>query len=368
MNSPPHIGLATQLSAGGKFGMSKKKGYVVESDFDDLHGEPDDAPDLELDLSDSENPIIKAALSNEDWSPPEKDEKDEDEDEDEEDDLDESEDEDEDDDLEDLDEEDEESEESEDEDDDDDDEKYSKKVQKRIDRERDLRVSESVKSDKRIAKLEKSLELRDAKDKFNSKQGAAESKLRKLRKQKTEALDEGETEKVVDIDEQILDIKAEGKADELELKRLEKDLESSDDDVQDGLPEEGRKWIDKYPQFNTNKQFNKVALQADKMVAARNFDKNTSEYYEEMEKILAPQFPEIVKLAKKTTKANKRKATAKKKRRSAVGSTTKAGTRRGKTRRGVVRLTKADQDQMEIFGMDPQDPVQAKAFAAEKRG
>jgi len=102
------------------------------------------------------------------------------------------------------------------------------------------------------------------------------------------------------------------------------------------------------------------------MVAARGLDKNTSEYYEEMEKILAPQFPEIVKIAKKSTKGDEVKKAAKK-RRSAVGGTTKAGTRKG-TRRGVIRLTKADQKNMEIFGLDPKNPNDAKAYAAEKRG
>ena len=120
--------------------MGKK--YVVESDFDDLHGNADDAPDLELDLSDSENPIILAALSGEDdnWQPPkdddEVDDKDEaSKDEGDEDDLDDLEDTDSDEDEEDEDDEDDDS--AEEDDEEDDDEKYSKSVQKRIDRERE---------------------------------------------------------------------------------------------------------------------------------------------------------------------------------------------------------------------------------------
>ena len=70
-----------------------KKNYQIESDFDDMHGDPDDSlPEIDVDLSDSDNPIIKAALegSDENWKPPEDDDdkdddksfKDEDEDDD----------------------------------------------------------------------------------------------------------------------------------------------------------------------------------------------------------------------------------------------------------------------------------------------
>lgn len=352
-----------------------KNSYVVESDFDDLHGNPDDGSDLELDL-DSKNPIVQAALSDEDWTPPDNDDKDDkgdkpddDEKDDDLDDLEELEDDDdsESDDDDEGDEDEDDEDDSEDDDSEDDRQKNSKNVQKRIDREIALRRQAEARADQRIAKMERRLELRDAKDDFREDQVAAESKLQKLRKRKVEALEEGESEKVVDIDDQILDIKADRKAAQLELKRREKEIDS-DDSAPAGTPEEGRRWIEKYPQFHTNKQFNLVALQADKMCAARGLDKTTPEYYEEMEKILAPQFPEIVKLATKTTKREKNKKNAKKKR-SAVGSTTKAGTRRkAATKRGrrVITLTKTDQANMVIFGMDPHDPEQVKHWAASK--
>lgn len=349
--------------------MGKK--YVVESDFEDLHGNPDDAPELELDMSDAENPIIKAALSgeDEDWKPPEDDDQDdsddsEDEDEDDDDDdLDEDSDEDEDDEDEDDGDEDDD---EEDEDDDEDDEKYSKKVQKRIDRERDLRLQEKKDSDRRFAKLEKQIKLRDAKDEFITAKQDANKQLAKLRKKKIAALDEGETSTVVDIDDEILDIKADLKAKELELDQTEKAVDN--DDTEDmgasKTPAEGRKFLEKYPQFHTNSQFRNVVLSTDKSVAARGFDKDSPEYYAEMEDILRLQFPAIIK--KKAVKVRRKG----KKKRSAVGSTTKAGTRRTskKTtrRRGRIRLTKTDQEQMAIFGLDPTNPVDAKAWAENK--
>jgi hypothetical protein len=86
-----------------------------------------------------------------------------------------------------------------------------------------------------------------------------------------------------------------------------------------------------------------------------------------MEKILKPQFPKIVKTRAKVTTKNKRKVA--KKKRSAVGATSKSGARRTKGRRGSrIRLTKVDQANMEIFGLDPTNPVDAKAYAANKEG
>ena len=342
-----------------------KQDYVIESDFEDLHGNRDEAPDLELDISDSDNPIIKAALADEDWVPPEDD--DEDESGDEEEDTDEDDD-DEDDSDEDSDEDDdeEESDESDDEDDEDEDEKYSRKVQKRIDRERDARRRDKVEADRKLAHMERRLKYRDAKDEYAQEEREDEVKLRKLKKKKVEALEEGETTTVVDIDDEILDIKANRKAKQLELKQ-QKDGLDTDDDISDdsGTPDAGKRWLERHPQFHTNQTFRNVTLQADKMVAARGLDRNTEKYYEEMEKILKPQFPEIIKTVKVRTK--KRKTL--KKKRSAVGPTSKSGVRRsGKKRspRGRIRLTKADQQQMEIFGLDPTNPVDAKAWAAEK--
>ena len=131
----------------------------------------------------------------------------------------------------------------------------------------------------------------------------------------------------------------------------------------------GQKFLEKYPEFHTNAQFRNVLLLTDKSVAARGFDKNTEEYYAEIEKVMKPQFPKIIRGAKITTKGRKGKKPGNKKR-SAVGSTQKAGTRRSsnknRSRRGRIRLTKVDQKNMEIFGMDPTNPADAKAWAEGK--
>jgi len=353
--------------------MGKKKAkYTVESDFDDLHGNPDDMPDLELDLSDNENPIIAAANVDDNWTPPESDEDDDDgkeeddgdefEDDDEEDDSELEELDDEDDEDEDLDEE--EDEDDEEDDDEDDDKSYSKKVQRRIDRERNLRLQQKQESDQRLAKLERRIELRDAQDTFNDAKREGESKLKSLKRKKITALDEGTTAEVVDIDDEILDIKADLKAKELQLKA---DKDSIDDDTDDttGTPPVGRKFLEKYPEFHTNPQFRNVLLLTDKSVAARGFDKNTEEYYAEIERVMKPQFPKIIRGAK-ITKKRKKKVVRK---RGAVGGVQKAGTRNSSKRRmrkGRIRLTKADQQQMEIFGMDPTNAADAKAWAQGK--
>ncbi len=253
-----------------------------------------------------------------------------------------------------------------DEDGEDDEETWSKKVQKRIDRERDLRAADNAESNRRFAKLERENKLFKAQATFKEEQADADNKLRKLRKQKTEAIEEGKTADQVEIDDQILDIKSDRKVKQFELKQLEDGIDDDEDATGSrGTPPAGQKWLAKYPQFHTNKQFQQTVLQADKMVAGRGLDRNTDKYYAEIEKILRPQYPDIIK-AVKTTKKPRRKAPAGKKRRSAVGGTTKPGTRR--TRKGVIRLTRNDQEQMEIFGMDPKNVKDVKAWADSKAG
>lgn len=350
--------------------------YVVESQFEDLHGNPADEPDLELDVTDSDNPIIAAALSGADdnWEPPEDDDKkkpkkkveddeDDDDDDDLDDDLDDEDDSDEEDDGDEGDDEDED-EDGDDDDDEDEDDKYSKNVKKRIDRERERARIAEQRAEARIRKMERRMKLRDAKDDLRDEERKAESKLRKLRKQKVDALEEGETERAVDIDDQILDIKSELKVKQAEVKQLEDNIDV-DDGEDAGVPEKGREWLAKYPEFHTNAQFKDVVLSADRMVARRGLDKNTDKYYEEIEKIIAVQFPEIVK-PRTVKRRTKKKATTRKK--PAVGGTQRAGTRKrtNSKRRGVIRLTKTDQEQMRNFGLDPKNPVHAKEWAANK--
>jgi len=349
--------------------------YVVESLFEDLHGSPSDDSDLELDLS-SDNPIIQAAAAGEDdsWEPPKKDDKDEpkessDDDEEDLDDLhpiDDDEDEDVDEDEDEDEDEGEDDDDPEDEDEDESDEKPKSKVQKRIDRERELRRKEKAEADAKLRRMERKLELRDAKDEFRDLERETESKLRKLRKKKVEAMEEGETESAVDVDDEILDLKAELRARQTKLKDLEKSIDVDDGPDTSGIPEAGRKWLDKYPEFHTNSQFNTVVLQADKMVASRGFDKNTEKYYAEIEKIVGVQFPEIV--SKRTAKVST-KGESRRKRKSPVGKTQKAGVRTKRavvSQKGRIRLTKADQDSMRMFGLDPRNPQHAKEWAANR--
>jgi hypothetical protein len=351
-----------------------KKNYQIESDFDDLRGNPDDAVDLEVDFSDTDNPIIKAALEegseDENWTPPKDDEdqddgkKLDDEDDDDLEDLEDNDEGDEDDDEEDAGDDDEE-----DDDEDEDDGKYSKNVQKRIDRERNRRKAEREAADARISKLERENAVIRKENAVNAAKAKAESELAKLRKAKVDAKEEGDTEKEVEIDEKILDVKTELRVAESELKIAQESLDSDTNAVTDGTPPAGLKWLQKYPQFHTNQQFQKVVLTADRMVSDRGFDRNTDSYYEEIEKICAVQFPEIVKPAKKQTRKGKTQATARKKRRSAVGGTSKAGARKAsRTRSGQIRLTKADQHQMEVFGMDPRNPDHIREWASNKTG
>lgn len=337
------------------------KQYVVESDFEDLHGNPAEEQDLEVDFESSDNPIIRAArgerVDDDDWTPPE-----DAEDKETADDEDDSEDEDEDIEVEDEESDDDEDEPGEEEEDDED-KAYSKNVQKRIERERQLRL----KADQRLEAMERKFALREEKDKFVEFKAEQDAKLEKLLAKKEEAYEEGDSKAQARLDDEILEIKSEVRARKSDLERREKELEKAPADVDSGddTPEPGRKWLNKYPEFHSNKRFQDAVLQADKMIARQGFDKNTDEYYEKIEDIVAVTFPNIVK-TRKAKISTKRKTRRKK---PAVGGGGKPGAGRTKSRRrGKVRLTKEDQANMRIFNLDPKNAEHVKEWVANKTG
>ena len=342
--------------------MGKRK-YVVESDFEDLHGTPDEDQDL-----DSDNPIIRAAFGedvDEDWQPPVDEDEDSDEDENEDEDEESDEDEDEDD------ESDEDSDEDDDEESDDDDEesRYSKKVQARIDREREIRKRDVAKARRENAELRARLDLSDARDEWREKEGELNGKLKELRAKKRDAKEEGDTDAELDIDDKILDLKAEIREGQSDLKRRQQDLKDGKFKVEDEdednheTPEVGQKWLGKYPEFHSNRKFRDAVLKADEMVAGLGeFDRNTNAYYEKIEEILAPAFPSIVNI-------RKAKISKKRRKKPAVGSSGKPGAKRRpgqRRRRGKIVLTKTDQRHMKIFGMDPRNPEHVKNWIENK--
>lgn len=334
------------------------KNYDVQSDFGPLHGDPfseDDLHDEEVD-----NPLTRAAKKqiNQEEDPEldidEKFEVDEDEEEPEEDDT-ESEGDEEDD------------SEAESEEDEDEDDSYSGKVKKRILREKkrsDRLQNQLSETEARLARLESRWEAEADEAKLSKVKEESESKLSDLRAQKKEALEEGDTDKVMELDEQIFDLRADLRSAETQAKEARQRLDENKGggEVIDGidlgkLPPKAREWIDSHPQFRSDDKFRRAVLATDNYLASKGLNHQSADYWQKLEREVAEDFPQYFK-KKPTVRRKPASATSGSK---GVGRSAEVDRKRGK-----VRITSEDKQNMIRFNLDPNNRDHVREYAASK--
>lgn len=348
--------------------------YQIDSDFGDLHDALDDEGELGTSIVDlqGKNPIVDAALADEDDDQGDGSTKDGDKGVKDDPDFEED-----DDDLfgelhEELDEEEDDGEDGEQEEEEDDeeeeasdDQKYSKNVKKRIDRERrranrERQRREALES--RLGKVENRLKRQADADAFAERKEEINGKLANLRKKKVEAIEEGNTEDQVELDDQILDLRTELRVEE---RRVKDAKETTDDlsDVADGidyskLAPKAQDWIGEHPEFKTDSKFKRQVIAADSYITSKGSNPNSDKHYARLEEMLQDDFPEYFDEKPKRKKRKRRKPPV-----TESGRKVKVRTR---NRRGRVKITREDKQNMMRFGLDPSDPKHLREYAAVK--
>jgi len=343
--------------------MSRK--YQVESEFADLHENVDPfGDDVEVDIEDSDNEIVKAALRDEKDSLKAKDGQPDEDDDDLFDDIsptlpDDFDEEDEDGQDEDGDEE----EDTEDEDDEEDADSYSKKVRKRIEREKrraDRERERREALEQRFSKIEAKLAQQANEDAYNLRKDEIEGKIAELKKKKAEAYENGDTDAQVEIDDQMLDLRTELRFEKSKLKEAQEtkaELDSSDDGIDyDKLAPKAREWVEAHPSFKSDKRFQRAVLAADSLISSKGSNPNTDKHYEKIQSLVEDEFPQYFD---KKTQRPRRKPPVQE-------SGRKAPTKRSR-RPGKVVITRTDKANMMRFGLDPQNPKHIREYARNKR-
>ena len=266
-----------------------------------------------------------------------------------------------------IDEEEEEDEEVEDQEDDDD-QKYSKNVKKRIDRERrranrerDLRQA----TQKRLDRIEARQDARANEDSFRQEEGEINGKLADLRKQKAQAIEEGDTDLQIDLDDQMLDLKADLRTKRAVVDEAKARLKDIEADTQDGnididvtkLGAKAQAWINAHPEFETDPKFRRAVLAADNFITTSGSNPNTAKHYEKLEGLIAKDYPDYFPKAK-ARKRNKPAVTE--------GGRKSSKKFTGSRRRGKVVITSADKENMRRFGLDPSNSEHLRNYAANK--
>ena len=246
-------------------------------------------------------------------------------------------------------------------------ESYSDKVKKRIGREKkrsDRLQNQLSETEARLARLEARWEAEADDKKLTETQAQAQTKLEQLRATKREAIENGDTDKLMEIDDQIFDVRADLRNAETKAKEARQRLDETKrtGEVIDGidlgkLSKEARAWIDDHPQFRTDDKFRRAVLAVDNYLAAKGLNHQTKEYWEKLEREVAEDFPKYFKRKPEI----RRKPTT-----TTTGSKGASVSERSERARGKVRITADDKRNMERFGLDPKNRDHLREFAAAK--
>jgi hypothetical protein len=267
-----------------------------------------------------------------------------------------------------IDDEDEEAEEQDDEEpEEEEDEDYSTRVKKRIAREKrrsDRLQAQLSENEARLARLESRWEAEADEKKLSATREKIDQSLTDLRAQKREALEEGDTDKLLEIDEKIFDLRADLRNAETKAEEARRRLDESrrTGEVIDGidlgkLTKEARSWIDDHPQFRTDEKFRRAVLAADQYLTAKGMNHQSKDYWQRLEREVSEDFPRYFK----------KKATVRRKPVSATaGSKGATVSEKSERARGKVRITAEDKRNMIRFGFDPQNRDHLREWAAAK--
>jgi hypothetical protein len=114
-----------------------------------------------------------------------------------------------------------------------------------------------------------------------------------LHNQLTSALQAGDSEKIVELQDKLITAKMELKGLATELKTVQKPSEFQPVIRQPQISDKAAEWIASYPEFNTDELFHNAAITVNNQLLREGFDANLDEFYEELSQRLSKRFPEV---------------------------------------------------------------------------
>lgn len=142
----------------------------------------------------------------------------------------------------------------------------------------------------------------NSKDSKEGMKDNLEANLTTLTKALKEAMENGDAEAAVQLQDQMMNSKMQLAAVSAEINQLdnEPEVEYQPQTKQQQAPEISEKaldWVDQYPQFKTDELFYVSALTVNKQLVNEGFDAESDEFYEELNTRLSTRFPEVFGIA-----------------------------------------------------------------------
>ena len=208
---------------------------------------------------------------------------------------------------------------------------------------------------------------------LDAKQNELQVLLDTLRTQKLAALEAGDSQKVIEIDDKIIDARSDLKM--LEVKRI--DAKKARDAAASAKPaavvpdRHLTRWLRMHGKsYNGDPVFKSAADAVERLVSKDGFNPKTQEYYDEISKRLAKRFPEEFPDIRADGKSRRRRSPVETGGDEAPTQRNPRGAEAGgiKVRGKKAYLSPQNIKTMRAVGMDPTDPSDVRIFVRENVG
>tara|TARA_R100001510_G_scaffold13237_1_gene10453 strand:+ start:188 stop:1105 length:918 start_codon:yes stop_codon:yes gene_type:complete len=224
------------------------------------------------------------------------------------------------------------------------------------------RISKEVSKRKVLEDQNKALEERLAKLESNAQEqnkNVLQNTYQKVSQELKEAIEGGNTEKQVELMDQMAEVRSKIQTNQQPVKE---ETKSQTPEVQ--VPEIAQKWIGKNSHWWNKPGFNaatQMSYAIDKDLTEEGFDINDPEYYTEMDKRMSKVYPDLVKTEENAVNETKKDVESKPRVQSPVAGVSRSNQGSAKS----VRLTSDDLQNAVRFGIDINDQSALKRYAKE---
>jgi len=224
------------------------------------------------------------------------------------------------------------------------------------------RISKEVSKRKVLEDQNKALEERLAKLESNAQEqnkNVLQNTYQKVSQELKEAIEGGNTEKQVELMDQMAEVRSKIQTNQQPVKE---EIKSQTPEVQ--VPEIAQKWIGKNSHWWNKPGFNaatQMSYAIDKDLTEEGFDINDPEYYTEMDKRMSKVYPDLVKTEENAVNETKKDVESKPRVQSPVAGVSRSNQGSAKS----VRLTSDDLQNAVRFGIDINDQSALKRYAKE---
>lgn len=257
------------------------------------------------------------------------------------------------------------------------DDDYSKKVKSRIERERRAKLKERKRGDYWEQQAKDLAKRQYESDKAGLERTVeqADSAIERTRSDLERAIEDGNTKDQVRLTDELTNWKAAKVRAEASLEDLSPDgnVQSFDDKMSSQTAKtqnEADRWMDERGDWYRQQGFEKatrLANRLDKELYKEGYDPQTAEYFDELDRRIKAQMPELYDDADLSADKDDDAGETRRSKRSPVAPVDGDQGRQRVQRGSKVRLDPEDFDNMRAFGLDTNDPEVLKEYARNKK-